>query len=192
ATKSMIDSDLTESRTIAHTPLANGRLHLRLGELDAAEPLLQRGLALAPTWSIGRIHALLELARLALERDDLAHVADLLEEAGDAIADHEDAGTLKLVHRQLLGQIQPETATGERVALLTPREQEIVDLLPTGLTARQMAERLYVSLNTVKSHLRSAYQKLGASSRSEAIAIATRLREANRSDTRSPPSSGPA
>jgi LuxR family maltose regulon positive regulatory protein len=191
ATESMVDSDLTESRTIAHTPLAQGRLHLRMGELDAAEPLIQRALVLAPTWSIGRIHALLELARLALERDDLAQVADLLEESGDAIADHEDAGTLKVVHRQLLSQIRPETATSERVALLTPREQEIVDLLPTGLTARQMAEQLYVSLHTVKSHLRSAYQKLGASSRSEAIAIASRLREANGSDTRSPPSSGP-
>ena len=39
-----------------------------------------------------------------------------------------------------------------------------------------MAATLYISLNTVKTHLRSIYQKLGASSRSEAIERAMELR----------------
>jgi LuxR family maltose regulon positive regulatory protein len=47
-------------------------------------------------------------------------------------------------------------------------------LLPTS-TYAQMANSLYVSRNTVKTHLRSIYQKLGATSRSEAVVQAVDL-----------------
>ncbi|MGE5288056.1 MAG: LuxR C-terminal-related transcriptional regulator, partial [Micromonosporaceae bacterium] len=52
---------------------------------------------------------------------------------------------------------------------LTPAELRILKLLPTS-TYLQMAATLYISRNTVKSRLRSVYRKLGATSRSEAIA----------------------
>jgi LuxR family maltose regulon positive regulatory protein len=51
---------------------------------------------------------------------------------------------------------------------LTTAEMRILKLLPTS-TYLQMAATLYVSRNTVKTHLRSIYQKLGVASRSEAI-----------------------
>jgi LuxR family maltose regulon positive regulatory protein len=51
----------------------------------------------------------------------------------------------------------------------------VLKLLPTTRYA-QIAATLYISLNTVKTHLRSIYQKLGASSRSEAIERAVELR----------------
>jgi LuxR family transcriptional regulator, maltose regulon positive regulatory protein len=58
---------------------------------------------------------------------------------------------------------------------LTAAELRILKLLPT-TTYPQMAAALYISYNTVKSHLRSIYLKLGASSRSEAIDRAVDLR----------------
>ena len=58
---------------------------------------------------------------------------------------------------------------------LTPAELRILKLLPTS-TYPQMAATLYISRNTVKTHLRSIYQKLGVTSRSEAIERAVDLR----------------
>jgi DNA-binding CsgD family transcriptional regulator len=58
---------------------------------------------------------------------------------------------------------------------LTAAERRILTLLPTS-TYLQIADTLYVSRNTVKTHLRSIYQKLGVASRSEALARAVDLR----------------
>jgi LuxR family maltose regulon positive regulatory protein len=58
---------------------------------------------------------------------------------------------------------------------LTPAELRILKLLPTS-TYLQIAATLYISRNTVKTQLRSVYQKLGATSRSEAIERAVDLR----------------
>ena len=57
----------------------------------------------------------------------------------------------------------------------TDAELRVLHLLPTTGYA-QIAATLYISRNTVKSHLRSIYQKLGVSSRSEAIERAVELR----------------
>ena len=71
---------------------------------------------------------------------------------------------------------QPDAAPPRGVfAPLTTAEQRILRLLPTN-TYLQMAATLYVSRNTVKTHLRSIYQKLGVSTRSEAIERAMDLR----------------
>ena len=58
---------------------------------------------------------------------------------------------------------------------LTAAELRVLKLLPTS-TYPQMAASLYISRNTVKTHLRSVYQKLGVASRSEAIQRAVDLR----------------
>jgi LuxR family maltose regulon positive regulatory protein len=58
---------------------------------------------------------------------------------------------------------------------LTAAEQRILTLLPTS-TYLQIADTLYVSRNTVKSHLRSIYSKLGVASRAEALERAVDLR----------------
>ena len=58
---------------------------------------------------------------------------------------------------------------------LTAAERRVLMLLPTS-TYLQIADTLYVSRNTVKTHLRSIYQKLGVASRSEALERAVDLR----------------
>ena len=67
----------------------------------------------------------------------------------------------------------PET---EARALLTPREAQILDVIADGLTNKAIARRLGISLHTVKFHVESVFRKLGASTRTEAVARATERR----------------
>lgn len=58
---------------------------------------------------------------------------------------------------------------------LSPREREVVRLLAEGLSNKQMARRLALSDNTVKTHLANTYAKLGVSGRVEAVIAAQGL-----------------
>ncbi len=66
----------------------------------------------------------------------------------------------------------PVSGTSAMLEALTDRERELLTYLPSHLHLREIAPAMYVSLNTVKTHLKNTYRKLGASSRSEAVAIA--------------------
>ncbi len=57
---------------------------------------------------------------------------------------------------------------GEQSAALTRREQEVLSLVAEGATDQEIADALYLSLNTVKSHMRNILAKLHVSSRQEA------------------------
>ena len=57
---------------------------------------------------------------------------------------------------------------------LSKREREIMDLLAQGLTGEQVAEKLFLSPETIKTHIRNAMNKLEANTRVHAIAIALR------------------
>jgi LuxR family transcriptional regulator, maltose regulon positive regulatory protein len=72
---------------------------------------------------------------------------------------------------------QPGAAPSSRVLAepLTAAEERVLQLLPTS-SYLQIADTLYISRNTVKTHLRSIYQKLGVASRSEALERAVDLR----------------
>jgi LuxR family maltose regulon positive regulatory protein len=59
---------------------------------------------------------------------------------------------------------------------LTPRELALLRLLPTQLTQPEIAGELFVSLNTVKTHARSLYRKLGVRSRHAAVERARQTR----------------
>lgn len=62
----------------------------------------------------------------------------------------------------------------ERLPSLSDRQREILDLLAQGLTGEAVAERLVLSAETVKTHIRNAMSKLEATTRVHAIAIALR------------------
>lgn len=54
---------------------------------------------------------------------------------------------------------------------ITPRELEILELMAAGLSNREIGERVFVSENTVKTHLRRLFEKLGAKRRTQAVQV---------------------
>ncbi len=74
--------------------------------------------------------------------------------------------------------IPPESRTAETasmIARLTVRELEVLRLMAQGLRYEEVAERLVISLNTVRSHVKTIYGKLGADNRTRAIELAQRM-----------------
>jgi len=68
------------------------------------------------------------------------------------------------------GRAWPHYTADERcLAALTHGETRVLHYLPTNLSAREIAGELYLSVNTVKTHQRHLYQKLGACSRTQAV-----------------------
>jgi NarL family two-component system response regulator LiaR len=98
------------------------------------------------------------------------------------VSGQELAAAIRRAH-QGVSTLAPEAADAlvhamaspaETHAALTRREREVLDLMVDGLTNTEIAERLVVSLSTVKTHVSSIIAKLGASTRTEAAAIAVR------------------
>lgn len=80
------------------------------------------------------------------------------------------AGPGQLQRYHLSGRPQPGSAPD-----LTARELESLTLLAQGLTNREIGERLFVSVDTVKTHVSRMLRKLGARDRAHAVDIAHRL-----------------
>lgn len=73
------------------------------------------------------------------------------------------------------GPFVPDAAKVEHLGL-TPRELEVLGLIAEGLSTREIASRLFVSENTVKTHAGRVLDKLGASRRTQAVQVAKQLR----------------
>ncbi|GLE51725.1 LuxR C-terminal-related transcriptional regulator [Mycobacterium montefiorense] len=124
--------------------------------------------------------AVLEVAKTLLVRAEIAeHLGDrqtaksILQEAATMVRGCPDAG----IASALLASAERSagvtvTSRNERVEVgeeLTPKEVEVLRLLATRLSRREIGERLYVSLNTVKTHQRAVYRKLRVEHRSAAV-----------------------
>jgi DNA-binding NarL/FixJ family response regulator len=93
------------------------------------------------------------------------------ELAGAVLAVH--AGLL-VIHPEALAPARTDGAAAIAGAPLTAREREIVELMADGANNRIIASRLAISRHTVKFHVASILAKLGARSRTEAVALALR------------------
>jgi LuxR family maltose regulon positive regulatory protein len=96
--------------------------------------------------------------------------------------DPELAGSHRLLLAQALGSDQlpaPVNGAGEAAMLLieplTDREREVLVHVSGMLNTAEVAEEMYISVNTVKTHLRNIYRKLAAAHRSEAVRRARQL-----------------
>ncbi|MDP8959516.1 MAG: response regulator transcription factor [Actinomycetota bacterium] len=92
-------------------------------------------------------------------------------DAGGAVVSPRMGGKLFDVVRQFL---RHRDLVAGRKPTLTGREVEVLQLVAQGLTSRDIGERLYISENTVKNHIRNILDKLGLHSRNEAVLYALR------------------
>jgi two-component system, NarL family, response regulator LiaR len=79
-----------------------------------------------------------------------------------------------LIARTVIAHLQPAKPTDSSV-MLSPRELEILKLLVDGHTNPEIAEMLYLSLSTVKAHIRSIMNKLAVDDRVQAAVVALRV-----------------
>lgn len=82
------------------------------------------------------------------------------------------AATRGLISRFLSQPAAYGPTDPERLAALTPREREVMTLVATGLSNQDIAERLFVTPVTVKTHLNRAMAKLGARDRAQLVVVA--------------------
>ncbi len=146
------------------TLLLDAIARTRLGDLDGAATSVERALRAAEPdghrqvfWNLGpEVRALLVRQR---ERGS-AHPQLLTE----------------LLRRPTFAAPPPSSPPVALLAPLSDREQAVLRYLDSDRSTTQIAVELYVSVNTVKSHLRSIYRKLGASRRGDAVRRARHLR----------------
>ena len=80
------------------------------------------------------------------------------------------------VARMVIASMQKKRQDDENIYQLTPREKEILVALSEGASYKAMAAQFFISLDTVRSHIKSIYEKLKVHSKSEAVAKAIRGR----------------
>jgi DNA-binding NarL/FixJ family response regulator len=74
------------------------------------------------------------------------------------------------IARKVVASFQKAGPSTDQDALLSPREQMVIDCLSRGLAYKQIAERMGISVTTIRTYLRRIYEKLHVRSRSEAVA----------------------
>ncbi|MGH3793275.1 MAG: LuxR C-terminal-related transcriptional regulator [Pseudonocardiaceae bacterium] len=181
AARELVAADgLRESSEVTLAQVAYAAALVRKGHLLRARQELEHAVRVRRT-SIGlppwpTLTALVLLARVVLTLGDRDEARALLGEAADLVAmvpdgaEHIRAG-LAEIERRLAGTEYSAAIT----ARLTDREEAVLRVLQGSLPLREVAAQLFVTVNTVKSHTRLIYRKLGVSSRTEAVRRAREL-----------------
>ena len=74
------------------------------------------------------------------------------------------------IARKVVASFQKADPATDKDALLSPREQMVLDCLSKGLTYKQISDQMGISVTTIRTYLRRIYEKLHVRSRSEAVA----------------------
>jgi LuxR family maltose regulon positive regulatory protein len=150
----------------------------RDGKGDAGRQETRRAMRLVavpsqyPPWLAIQTRYLLGRSNILI--GDAAAARILLSEAQSRMRGAADATWLRERLESAWAQVESfPLATGVGPSALTSAELRVLHLLPSHLSFEEIGKRLNVSRNTVKTQAIAAYRKLGASSRSEAVARAT-------------------
>jgi LuxR family maltose regulon positive regulatory protein len=146
------------------------------GRREEALPELEKGVFLRRLWAqpLDLIDGLIALATTVADLGDRARAAELFAEAEVLVAACADAGTLpaRLAAAKRAARLERAAGGGE----LSERELTVLRHLAGGRSEREIAAELYLSFNTVHSHVKAVYRKLGVSSRADALARARAAR----------------
>ncbi len=149
------------------------------GALAEAEAEIERGTQLHASQgaTVCHAHALVLLARARLARGELDGARETLDAAQLEVDGLEDVGIVAALlddtGRRLQAGVRRPVLAGEE---LSDRELVILRLLAAGLTKPEIGRELYIAYNTVKTHTRTIYRKLDASTKEEAVARAQELK----------------
>jgi LuxR family maltose regulon positive regulatory protein len=176
------EAELEEHPFTGMALIVRGMLLMRRGELETAKSEIERAIALAerdPFWLL-TVYGSLALAEIRHREHDLPGARRLLSRARAIIQAFPGTGPdLARVERaeKLLGlrAARRSDATAAPFWELSERELAVLQRFPGRLSQREIAAELYVSLNTVKTHARSIFRKLGVTSRAEAVRRAREL-----------------
>ncbi|MGI9594529.1 MAG: response regulator transcription factor [Acidimicrobiales bacterium] len=75
----------------------------------------------------------------------------------------------------MLAEVRRQDSASQTERIITPREEEVLQLIADGCSTPEVAEQLFISQKTVKNHLASIYQKLDARDRTQAVLQAVRM-----------------
>jgi LuxR family maltose regulon positive regulatory protein len=131
--------------------------------------------ALGPATGWLSVRSLLEGARTHLALADPAGARSCLQQVADILVLRPRLGPLAEEAARLRDRIRSLPPGPGGTSTLTPAEVRVLRLLPTYLTAAEMADRLYVTPNTVRTQIQALYGKLGATSRAEAVEAAIEI-----------------
>ena len=121
---------------------------------------------------------LVVLAGIRVRRGRLTEAESLLRRAADAMAELTDPGRVSALAAEVADELQGlqhRAIAGEIAQAPSGAELTVLRLLPSDRSAREIGEELFLSGNTVRTHIRMIYRKLGVNSRAEAVARATAL-----------------
>jgi LuxR family maltose regulon positive regulatory protein len=116
-----------------------------------------------------------ELAHAYLPMADVGGAETMLREIGGLLRRQPDLGTLAAEVQELRSSLQSMRAHAPGASTLTTAELNVLPYLATHLSFREIAERLYLSRHTVKSHAMAIYHKLSVNSRNDAVERAREL-----------------
>jgi LuxR family maltose regulon positive regulatory protein len=190
ATMAVAEEHLEETLFSAIAFTANAVMQVERGDHTAAAHRLEDVHSLAPLLRGARwldADIALRCANVSLDLGDGSGAVEFAQVAADALEGYPDAGTLP----SRLEHLEARIRLG-RDFELTPAELRLIHFLPTHLSLQEIAERLYLSRPTVKTHVASIYGKLGVQSRSEAVEIVEQLRLGSMNGSPSVPGSGRA
>jgi LuxR family maltose regulon positive regulatory protein len=123
------------------------------------------------TWS--NVQCRLALARASLVLGDRVGARIFIDEAEQMVAQMPIAGRSNDQLAELRERLDRSASSlPHGPSSLTSAELRVLHFLPTNLTLTEIAQRLYVSRNTAKTHAAAVYRKLGVSSRGEAVELA--------------------
>ncbi len=155
--------------TSAWMELRAGHESIAFSDRIAGRESLARGIDLAP-WAMAQ--GCLALARFDRLRGDTIGKLRWIDAAEAAIRKVPDASLVIGQIAEMRQHASPIHTRGTGVlSSLTSSELRVLHYLPTHLTLAEIADQLYLSRHTVKSHVMSMYRKLGTSSRNETVEL---------------------
>ncbi|MEE4276352.1 MAG: LuxR C-terminal-related transcriptional regulator, partial [Thermoleophilia bacterium] len=161
---------LSELAALQHGPILLARARVLAHREDPALPAYIERAARELEANFGALHYNALQSAVVFAESLLEYGAAEAAEAWAARAEtilgrYPDAGILRGRTARLREALEQRQMTQP----LTAAEQRVLNLLPTRLTANQMATRLFVTTNTVKTHMRHLYAKLDVTTRDAAV-----------------------